>query len=216
MLLSSCEYWLGPPYFLPFGMMINVWTFDIVCLEVMEDSSASIRLNYHYLWSSMLYIWCMIEFTWLSCCMLESGLFRCQLHVVFFLLQAWQVPDLLHKTSYLFFYYQISKRVFELIRSESFPDTLRPEGILTSGIDALYELYKRRTTAIVRRETFLDIVCAALAEYKYVGPNQRTDLILACRYDIDFYLCEDHFDLQLLEENRKKNLLLVTTTSLVS
>lgn len=52
---------------------------------------------------------------------------------------------------------------------------------------APFELYKRRTTAVVRRETFLDIVCEALAEYKYVGPNQRADLVLACRYDINLY-----------------------------
>lgn len=45
-----------------------------------------------------------------------------------------------------------------------------------------FELYKRRTTVVIRRETFLDIVCDALAEYKYVGPNQRADLVLACRY----------------------------------
>ncbi|KAK7261320.1 hypothetical protein RIF29_27629 [Crotalaria pallida] len=45
----------------------------------------------------------------------------------------------------------------------------------------LFELYKRRTTVFVRRETFLDIVCDALAEYKYLGPNQREDLVLACR-----------------------------------
>ncbi|XP_027341964.1 P-loop NTPase domain-containing protein LPA1 homolog 1-like isoform X1 [Abrus precatorius] len=44
-----------------------------------------------------------------------------------------------------------------------------------------FELYKRRTTVFVPRETFLDIVCDALAEYKYVGPNQRADLMLACR-----------------------------------
>ncbi|XP_024926192.3 P-loop NTPase domain-containing protein LPA1 homolog 1 isoform X2 [Ziziphus jujuba] len=44
-----------------------------------------------------------------------------------------------------------------------------------------FELYKRRTTVVIRRETFLDIVCDALAEYKYVGPNQRADLVLACR-----------------------------------
>ncbi|KAJ1425914.1 P-loop containing nucleoside triphosphate hydrolase [Sesbania bispinosa] len=44
-----------------------------------------------------------------------------------------------------------------------------------------FELYKRLTTAFVPRETFLDIVCDALAEYKYVGPNQREDLMLACR-----------------------------------
>uniref|UniRef100_A0A7N0ZYZ9 Uncharacterized protein n=1 Tax=Kalanchoe fedtschenkoi TaxID=63787 RepID=A0A7N0ZYZ9_KALFE len=44
-----------------------------------------------------------------------------------------------------------------------------------------FELYKRRTTVVVRRETFLDVVCDALAEYKYFGPNQRSDLIRACR-----------------------------------
>ena len=45
----------------------------------------------------------------------------------------------------------------------------------------LFELYKRRTTVVVMRETFLNVVCDALAEYKYVGPNQRADLVLACR-----------------------------------
>ncbi|KAK9289452.1 hypothetical protein L1049_007607 [Liquidambar formosana] len=45
----------------------------------------------------------------------------------------------------------------------------------------LYELYKRRTTVVVGRETFLDFVCDVLTEYKYVGPNQRDDLVLACR-----------------------------------
>ncbi|KAE8656863.1 P-loop NTPase domain-containing protein LPA1-like protein 1 [Hibiscus syriacus] len=44
-----------------------------------------------------------------------------------------------------------------------------------------FELYKRRTSVIVKRGTFLDVVCYALAEYKYVGPNQRADLVLACR-----------------------------------
>ncbi|KAG6681962.1 hypothetical protein I3842_13G115800 [Carya illinoinensis] len=44
-----------------------------------------------------------------------------------------------------------------------------------------FELYKIRTTVVVRRKTFLDVVCDALAEYKYVGPNQRADLVLACR-----------------------------------
>jgi hypothetical protein len=54
-----------------------------------------------------------------------------------------------------------------------------------------FELYKRRTTVFVRRETFLDIVCDVLAEYKYVGPNQRADLMLACRY---LYLFDNYFD----------------------
>ncbi|XP_077221679.1 P-loop NTPase domain-containing protein LPA1 homolog 1-like isoform X2 [Tasmannia lanceolata] len=44
-----------------------------------------------------------------------------------------------------------------------------------------FELYKRRTTAVVGREVFLDVVCDALSAYKYVGPNQRADLVLACR-----------------------------------
>ena len=44
-----------------------------------------------------------------------------------------------------------------------------------------FELYKRRTTVVVMRESFLNVVCGALAEYKYVGPNQRADLVLACR-----------------------------------
>ncbi|KAE8722791.1 P-loop NTPase domain-containing protein LPA1-like protein 1 [Hibiscus syriacus] len=44
-----------------------------------------------------------------------------------------------------------------------------------------FELYKRCTSVVVRRETFLDVVCEALSEYKYVGPNQRADLALACR-----------------------------------
>ncbi|XP_043705641.1 P-loop NTPase domain-containing protein LPA1 homolog 2-like [Telopea speciosissima] len=44
-----------------------------------------------------------------------------------------------------------------------------------------FELYKRRTTVVVKRKAFLDGVCDVLAEYKYVGPNQRADLALACR-----------------------------------
>lgn len=44
-----------------------------------------------------------------------------------------------------------------------------------------FEQYKRRTTVSVKREIFLDLTCDALAEYKYVGPNQRADLVLACR-----------------------------------
>lgn len=43
------------------------------------------------------------------------------------------------------------------------------------------ESYKRRTTVVIGRDKFLDVVCDALSEYKYVGPNQRKDLILACR-----------------------------------
>lgn len=44
-----------------------------------------------------------------------------------------------------------------------------------------FELYKRLTTVVVTREKFLKGTCDALSEYKYVGPNQRADLVLACR-----------------------------------
>lgn len=45
-----------------------------------------------------------------------------------------------------------------------------------------FELYKIRTTAVIRRKNFLDVASEALAEYKYVGPDQRADLAMACRY----------------------------------
>ncbi|KAE9587959.1 putative P-loop containing nucleoside triphosphate hydrolase [Lupinus albus] len=103
--------------------------------------------------------------------------------------------------------FKIRQRVFEVTQSGRSTDALQPEGMvekkdghdvadrvgkidlgnhLLSGKDlgnksVLFELYKRRTTVFVRRETFLDIVCDALAEYKYLGPNQRADLVLACR-----------------------------------
>ncbi|RWR83484.1 P-loop NTPase domain-containing protein LPA1 1 [Cinnamomum micranthum f. kanehirae] len=114
--------------------------------------------------------------------------------------------------------FKISRRVFELMRSECLGDALPLVEVETSkldffvrnfengngcymsgssGQDALnehlvlekdnksnsipFESYKRRTTVIVRRETFLDVVCDSLSEYKYVGPNQRADLLLACR-----------------------------------
>ncbi|KAL7170193.1 hypothetical protein ACSBR2_035116 [Camellia fascicularis] len=44
-----------------------------------------------------------------------------------------------------------------------------------------FEFCKRRMSVAVERETFLDVVCGVLAEYKYVGPTQRADFILACR-----------------------------------
>ncbi|KAK4367203.1 hypothetical protein RND71_015083 [Anisodus tanguticus] len=44
-----------------------------------------------------------------------------------------------------------------------------------------FELYKKRTTIVVRRKSFLDVACDALTEYKYMGPNQRADLAIACR-----------------------------------
>ncbi|KAL1817079.1 hypothetical protein ACET3Z_019653 [Daucus carota] len=66
------------------------------------------------------------------------------------------------------------------------PDKPSSENYLVSGTESErkskpFDLYKRRTTAIVKRKTFLDVSCKALAEYKYVSPNQRADLVLACR-----------------------------------
>lgn len=101
--------------------------------------------------------------------------------------------------------WQISRRVFELIRSEgsctSSPEhgkepKFAKEGggstcvekincLVADGVDKNkskpFEMYKRRTTVGVSRQLFLDVVCGALAEYKYVGRDQRADLILACR-----------------------------------
>ncbi|KAK1411951.1 hypothetical protein QVD17_32835 [Tagetes erecta] len=44
-----------------------------------------------------------------------------------------------------------------------------------------FDLYKKRTTIVIKRKIFVDVVCDALSEYKYVGPNQRADFVLACR-----------------------------------
>ncbi|KAM2692467.1 hypothetical protein EV2_006752 [Malus domestica] len=102
--------------------------------------------------------------------------------------------------------FKISQRVFESIRNESSSNVLLLEGTeivppgkaeacnhLGSGKDDRsksipFELYKARTTVVVRRKTFLNVVCDAQAEYKYVGPNQQADLALACRYGRVFYL----------------------------
>ncbi|XP_010520382.1 PREDICTED: P-loop NTPase domain-containing protein LPA1 homolog 1 [Tarenaya hassleriana] len=106
--------------------------------------------------------------------------------------------------------FKISRRVFELIRGEGScaslplngkePDIEKDNGasecaglvkvdkvnpLPSDGDDKMkskpFELYKRRKTVTVSREIFLDVVCDALAEYKYVGHDQRADLILACR-----------------------------------
>ncbi|CAA7046455.1 unnamed protein product [Microthlaspi erraticum] len=104
--------------------------------------------------------------------------------------------------------FKISKRVFELIRSEGSlilsPTSHAKEsefGKTVDGVEKLnkasslpttdgdvdkckskpFEMYKRRTTVVVPREIFVNVVCDALAEYKYVGHDQRADLILACK-----------------------------------
>jgi hypothetical protein len=56
-----------------------------------------------------------------------------------------------------------------------------PETLDTSGSSVPFELYKNQTSVVVSREEFLNVVCDALSLYKYVGPNQKADLLLACR-----------------------------------
>ncbi|KAG5408909.1 hypothetical protein IGI04_005228 [Brassica rapa subsp. trilocularis] len=105
--------------------------------------------------------------------------------------------------------FKISRRVFELIRSEGtliLSPTHGTESVFDKTCDAAsacagvekvsfssttddvdkskskpFEMHKRRTTVVVPREIFVNVVCHALAEYKYVGHDQRADLILACK-----------------------------------
>ncbi|KAF2600474.1 hypothetical protein F2Q68_00007741 [Brassica cretica] len=91
--------------------------------------------------------------------------------------------------------FKISRRVFELIRSEGsliLSPTHGKESVFDKTCDAAsacagkskskpFEMHKRRTTVVVSREIYVNVVCDALAEYKYVGHDQRADLILACK-----------------------------------
>uniref|UniRef100_A0A1D1XWC6 Uncharacterized protein DDB_G0273453/DDB_G0273565 n=1 Tax=Anthurium amnicola TaxID=1678845 RepID=A0A1D1XWC6_9ARAE len=100
--------------------------------------------------------------------------------------------------------FKISRRVFEIFRTKCssgdlahsdrevsrlcLTETAPNEENSHSSIENVeqndkipFELYKRLTTVVVSREIFLDVVCDALSEYKYVGPNQSADLIVACR-----------------------------------
>jgi protoporphyrinogen oxidase len=60
-------------------------------------------------------------------------------------------------------------------------EMLNPEVPDTSSSSVPFELYKTQTTILVSREKFLNVACDALSSYKYVGPNQKADLLLACR-----------------------------------
>ncbi|KAL6591344.1 hypothetical protein ACP70R_049847 [Stipagrostis hirtigluma subsp. patula] len=98
--------------------------------------------------------------------------------------------------------FKISKRVFNVMRSEflaasksdsvtkgencsnpvaTATELLNTEVLDASGVSIPFELYKNQTTVVVSREEFLSVVCDALSLYKYVGPNQKADLLLACR-----------------------------------
>uniref|UniRef100_A0A453GYY3 Uncharacterized protein n=1 Tax=Aegilops tauschii subsp. strangulata TaxID=200361 RepID=A0A453GYY3_AEGTS len=91
--------------------------------------------------------------------------------------------------------FEISRRVFDVVRGDpaememlmamsqgkrgvqryELPDAA------TSPRQFQFELYKRRTTVLIPRDLFLHLVCQALALYKYLAPNQRNHLTLACR-----------------------------------
>ncbi|KAG0535505.1 hypothetical protein BDA96_04G371900 [Sorghum bicolor] len=97
--------------------------------------------------------------------------------------------------------FKISKRVFNVMKSEflaasksdgaieqeNYPalslgvGTDTPKMLERSNSSIPFELYKNQTTIVVSREEFVSVVCDALSLYKYVGPNQKADLLLACR-----------------------------------
>ncbi|CAD6248962.1 unnamed protein product [Miscanthus lutarioriparius] len=97
--------------------------------------------------------------------------------------------------------FKISKRVFNVMKSEflaasksdgatkqeNYPGlglgdgTDTPKMLERSNSSIPFELYKNQTTVVVSREVFVSVVCDALSLYKYVGPNQKADLLLACR-----------------------------------
>jgi hypothetical protein len=52
----------------------------------------------------------------------------------------------------------------------------------TNGFRVNPKPLKKRSTVTVSREKFLNVVCKALAQYQYLGPKQRADLMVACRY----------------------------------
>uniref|UniRef100_A0A8R7R911 2-phosphoglycerate kinase n=1 Tax=Triticum urartu TaxID=4572 RepID=A0A8R7R911_TRIUA len=87
--------------------------------------------------------------------------------------------------------FEISRRVFDVVRGD--PAEMESQGksggvqryelpdAATSPRQFQFELYKRRTTVLIPRDLFLHLVCQALALYKYLAPNQRNHLTLACR-----------------------------------
>ncbi|KAL7617130.1 P-loop NTPase domain-containing protein LPA1 homolog 1 [Lactuca sativa] len=104
--------------------------------------------------------------------------------------------------------FKISQRVFEIMRNKCLEESLADIGVIQWGKDFLkvhplsdkmngsnhvvsekdgttkskpFESYKKRTTIVIKRNRFIDVVCDALSEYKYIGPNQRADFVLACR-----------------------------------
>ncbi|XP_024399208.1 P-loop NTPase domain-containing protein LPA1 homolog 1 [Physcomitrium patens] len=93
---------------------------------------------------------------------------------------------------------KISNRVFEVIRSEMPPKQPKRDRFLglapladidkkdskehdSNGFKVNPKPLKKRSTVTVSREKFLNVVCEGLSQYQYLGPKQRTDLMVACR-----------------------------------
>ncbi|XP_068659659.1 P-loop NTPase domain-containing protein LPA1 homolog 2-like [Aristolochia californica] len=74
---------------------------------------------------------------------------------------------------------KICRRVFSILENESLKNYYKDVSAETQNKPS--ELYKKQTTIKVKRGSFLDAICNSLDEYRYVGPNQRSDIILACR-----------------------------------
>ncbi|KAI5084627.1 hypothetical protein GOP47_0000796 [Adiantum capillus-veneris] len=45
----------------------------------------------------------------------------------------------------------------------------------------LYDVQQKRSTIVLSRDDFMDVVCDAMSEYRYLGPNQRNDFALASK-----------------------------------
>lgn len=93
---------------------------------------------------------------------------------------------------------KISDRVFEVIKSEMPPSKPKRDRFVglapladigtqetkeydSNGFKVNPKPQKKRSTVTVSRDKFLNVVCEALAQYQYLGPKQRTDLMVACR-----------------------------------
>lgn len=74
-----------------------------------------------------------------------------------------------------------SENYFRNVKESNIEISEDVDGVFSSK-NQLFDLYKRNAMAIVKREKFLDVICDSLTQYHYVGPSQRSDILLACRY----------------------------------
>ncbi|KAK8950785.1 hypothetical protein KSP39_PZI004840 [Platanthera zijinensis] len=97
--------------------------------------------------------------------------------------------------------FKISRKVFDVMRYNRSIDGITPswdaskirsesnhevlgQNLIEESMERSskqFEMYKRQATVVVARRIFLNVVRDALSLYKYVGPNQMADLLLACR-----------------------------------